>query len=326
MDPRRLWIRAILIALWAGAANLWAERHFGIGLDDPVSLLGLTGGWTAFFMVLDRFLGGEEKNALRTAIDDRVRGILRRTLLSTPALALLYLGGGIVAATYSSVTVVPPRQGRASVAIAAIDGNQILRDGSVSVGGAPARLGVATTPFGRDLRLSVKGYVGRTVTVFPLSGLTVDPEADLVPLPTLLIRPSVETFAALGGGGAIEVFRVEGVTCHRLGRLEGPEPVAALMIGPRRLVPSGYTALWQMELQAERVDEAMIASAMLAWSRPTTIALDRSPEPGEQVYAMVSTRAGKRKSEAMVVVGRESFQDIPLQTSMDDAGPCKEMR
>ena len=152
------------------------------------SHFGLTGGPTVFFMVLDRVLSGEEKGGLKGVLEKWVHGALRRSLLATPAIVLLYLGGGVLAATYSSVTVIPPREGKGlTVEVAAIGAAKAEARGEISTGEPPARLRLFTNPFGRDLRLSVRGFVAQTITLYPLTGLTVDPDRDLRPLPTLFV-------------------------------------------------------------------------------------------------------------------------------------------
>ena len=73
MRDEQVWLRAVLLAAWVGAANLWLQRHFGIGFGDPISVLGLTEGPAVFFMVLDRVLSGEEKGGLKGIVaEDRI--------------------------------------------------------------------------------------------------------------------------------------------------------------------------------------------------------------------------------------------------------------
>jgi len=53
---RSIAIRAVLLAVLLAVGNLWSIRHLGIGLEDPIGLLGLTGGIAAFSFVLDYFI------------------------------------------------------------------------------------------------------------------------------------------------------------------------------------------------------------------------------------------------------------------------------
>ena len=100
----------------------------------------------------------------------------------------------------------------------------------------------------------------------------------------------------------------------------------ALMIGPRRSVPSGYSAVWHLELQAQSLDNATLARAMLAWNRPVAVAGAQPSEPGDQIYAVVVTRAEKRKTEALVTVGRDEFQDIRLEMLPGATAACEEVQ
>ena len=67
-----------LLATWAGGVNLWLLRHMGFGLENPLGLLGATGGTTIAAMVLDRVLEASEKAKWQEFLDDKVRGFLRR--------------------------------------------------------------------------------------------------------------------------------------------------------------------------------------------------------------------------------------------------------
>lgn len=323
MKDRDIWFRVLLLALWAGAANLWCYRHLGFGFDDPVAMLGITAGPTAFFMALDRILGSEDAKGFKRWLDERVRGFLRAWVLTTPVLVLLYFFGLVAGATISSVTIVPPRQGAdLAVEIAPIGSDDVETSGRVSAGGTPLHLWLATNPFGRDLRLTVKTFVPQTITLFPLTGMTVDPEADLQKLPTLLFRPSIDALAALAGGGSIRAFRISDGGCTLLTSSTEPGPAGALMLGPERPFPSGTQAMWHLELRAQDLSDADIANALLKWNRPATVTSDEPLEPGDLVYVTVVTRAGKRKTEALATVGREAFQDIRIDKPAGPQAAC----
>jgi hypothetical protein len=267
MNGREIWWRALLLALWAAASCLWLERHFGIGVSDPLALVGLTGLPTLVFLVLDRVLGSEEIEGLKSSLDKWTRGLLRQTLLSTPVLVLLYLSGAMFAATYTSITVVPPREAK-SLGVRAVPigagGAPVVAE--VQAGGAPARLRLPASPFGRDVTLSITGYVPKTMTLYPLTGSTVDPEADLQPMPTVLFRPSIDSLASLAEGGAVNVYRMTSAGCQLLGSIKGREAGFAVLVGPDRPIPAGSSVLWQLELEASAVDKTILASALRDWA------------------------------------------------------------
>lgn len=325
MNSREIWWRVLLLSLWAGAANLWLQRHLGIGISDPFALLGITGGSTAFFLVLDYFLGSEEVKGIKGVVDKWSRDLLRRSLLSTPVLVLLYLSALILGSTYTSITVIPPREPKPlSVKAMPIDSGAQPVVGQVQAGGEPARLLLATSPFGRNVTLSISGYVSKNMTVYPLTGSTVDPEADLQPVPTVLFRPSIDSLASLADGGAINVYILTGAGCKLLGSISEQESGFAVMLGPPRPIPSGSPTLWQLDLEAAALDKPVLAATIRNWRSPLTVEGSPWPEPGDQVYVTVLSRAAKRKAEALVTVGRDVFQDVLVESEPAAQARCEE--
>ncbi|MGD9535650.1 MAG: hypothetical protein AB7P52_03470 [Alphaproteobacteria bacterium] len=317
MAGRTIWLRVVLLAVLAVGANLWLERHIGHGIENPVGLLGLAGSMTVLSAVLDWSLKDAEKEEVRAFTRGKVREIVRR-VLSTPVLVLLFFLGGILAATYSSVTILPAR-GAASgkVTVTPIDEPDAAE--SKAVGSAPTRIFMETNPLGRDLRLAVDGYIPKRVTLFPLVGLSIDVDNDLEPLPTLLFRPTVDAIVSLKSGGRFVIFRTDDDACERLGASSaGDHSARAFVVGSKRAIPSNLAALWNLELVGGGHDAGTTAEMLRAWLKPEAVEVNAMLEPGDRVYAVVLTRAGKPKVDAALTVGREPFQDIAMTSAGAD--------
>lgn len=307
-----VWLRVVLLAVLAVGANLWLERHLGHGLEDPIGLLGLAGGASVLSAVLDWSLKDVEKEKLKAITHGRLRELLRR-VLSTPVLVVLCLLGGVIAATYASVSVVPPRNAKAELTIAPADDPEAKETSALGAGGKAERILMETNPLGRELMVTVEGYVPKRMTLYPLTGLSIDVEADLEPLPTLLFRPPVDAMGTLNSGGRFVVYRVEGERCVEVGASSAALAGArAFVLGSRRATPPSYAALWNLELLGAGNDQVVTNQMLRAWLRPEALTAASMLQPGDVVYAAVLSRADRRKAEAELVIGREPFQDIAM--------------
>lgn len=314
-----IWLRVVLLAVLAVGTNLWLERHLGRGIENPLGLLGLAGSVTVLSAVLDWSLKDYEKEEVRAFTRGKIRELIRY-VLSTPVLVLLCLAGGILAATYSSVTILPAKgAGSGKVSVTPLDDPAAARTKPLGAGDAPTRIFMQTNPLGRDLRLAVDGYIPRRVTLFPLVGLAIDVDADLEPVPTLLFRPTVDAIVSLKSGGRFVIFGFEGDACERVGESSAENRSArAFVAGSARAIPPSLAALWNLELVGGGHDAGTTAEMLHAWIQPEVIETGTMLEPGDRVYAAVLTRAGKPKAEASVTIGREPFQDVAMVPA--DAG------
>ncbi len=316
-----VWLRVVLLAVLAVGANLWLERHLGHGLEDPIGLLGLAGGASVLSAVLDWSLKDVEKEKLKAVTHGRLRDLLRRAL-STPVLVLLCLLGGVVAATYASVTVVPPRGANAALIVVPTDRPETKETTTLEAGGKAARILMETNPLGRDVVINVDGYIPKRLTLFPLSGLTIDVEADLEPLPTLLFRPPVDAMKSLKEGGRFVVYRIEAGQCVAIGASSN---IAArgrsFVLGSRRQIPASVAALWNLELLGASNDQAVTNETLHAWLKPEPVIAATMMQPGDEIHAAILSRADRHKAEADLVVGRDSFQDIAMVPRTEGASP-----
>jgi hypothetical protein len=314
-----IWLRVVLLAVLAVGTNLWLERHLGQGIENPLGLLGLAGSMTVLSAVLDWSLKDFEKEEVRAFTRGKIRELIRY-VVSTPVLVLLCLAAGILAATYSSVSILPAKgAGSGKVSVTPLDDPAAVRTKTFGGNNEPTRIFMQTNPLGRDVRLAVDGYIPKRVTLFPLVGLAVDIDNDLEPLPTLLFRPTVDAIVSLKSGGRFVIFGIEGDACARLGESAAENRSArAFVAGSVRAIPPSLAALWNLELVGGGHDAGTTAEMLHAWIQPEAIEASAMLEPGDRVYAAVLARAGKPKAAANVTVGREPFQDVAMAPA--DAG------
>jgi hypothetical protein len=305
---RDVWPRAILLAAWAALANAWAERHLGVGLADPLALLGLTGSWTVLWIVLDALVEEDDQKNARRRWAKRLRRWLGQRWVGF-VLVLLYGASVIIAASYGSLVVIGPPTG---TFVTDLDGRQVADAPATNT--PDSRLLVATNPFGRDLRVAVPGFIDQIVTLYPLLGRRIDPQQDMRPLPTILFRPTTEALDSLGEGGRFSLFKIDGDACRFLGFAAAQ---SSFRVGRDRPVPSGVFATWSIELGAIGVNGQVLDRTLLAWGRPEAVATIEPTKPGAQIYAVVATRVDKRKAEVLATVGDESWQDILMHGPME---------
>jgi hypothetical protein len=120
------------------------------------------------------------------------------------------------------------------------------------------------------------------------------------------------------------VFKVTHDGCLFLGRAGADGKAPAFMVGVRRVVPPNLPAIWNLQLTAAQTDDSTRAETILAWTAPASVVIDSPPSPGDELYAVVRTRADKDKATARLTVGQEPFQDILMSDDLDVVAACKE--
>jgi hypothetical protein len=322
-------IRAILLALLLAAANLWSLRHLGFGLENPVGLLGLTGFVAGASFWLDYFLDKEAQEELSKPIRATVRTFLRRRVLATPTLILLYLMAGVAASLFSSVTVVGASNGtHVPVEIVALDDADAKEPTHAKADSTP-RFFIAN-PFGRPLRISPTGYSSQTRTLFPLTGLTLSLD-DFEPLPTLLLRPGPGALFGLRqenvqSRARYVVLKRVGKSCKEITSTDDKNITKAGMIGVRRPIPSDLPPLWLLELQSADKDpdektQALNAMLMLAWQTPQPLTSTDFLASGDLIQVQVRQKENLL-GFADYTVTQEPFQDISLTDGGAGLKPC----
>jgi len=306
---RSIAIRGILLALLLAAGNLWCVRHLGYGFEDPLSLLGLTSFVTVGSFGLDLFVDAGEHKALTASARDRLQGVLRRYLLATPTLVVLYMIAIVGACTYSSVTLVPPAQGNPlTVKISPLSSGTSVET-SLQPGGEADRHLLVSNPFGSEYRLSVSGYLDETRILFPLVGLTIDIDKDLQPLPTILLRPPLEAVLSLEGGGTARIYLKSGSGCALIAKSDPNKVKGAFTLGAQRAVPANLPVLWELELRGREVEDPNLARTMGAWQQAVPIAASKPLPSG-------------LKAIADIIVGDEPFQDVPMKDAPAQTTVC----
>jgi len=322
-------IRAILLALLLAAANLWSLRHLGFGLEDPLGLLGLTGFVAGASFWLDYFLDKDAQEELSKPIRASVRSFLRRRVLATPTLILLYLMAGIGASVLSSVTVVgAPGGSDVTVKIVALDDSHTEAPTQAKADAAP-RVFFAN-PFGRPLRISPEGYASQTQILFPLTGLTLSLD-DFEPLPTLLLRPGAGALFGLldenlQSRARYVVLKRNGDVCEEISEKGAKSIDSAAMIGVRRPIPPDLPSLWLLELQSTDTDavapsQTNHATLMLAWRTPQPLATKKFLASGDQIQVQVRQK-DNLIGFADYTVTQEPFQDVSLTDGSAGLTPC----
>jgi len=302
-----IWPRALLVVLWAAAANWWSERNLGVGLDNPIALLGLAGPVAVGSYILDWLVEAKEKEEVRQRWFARLRGWLGRPWTKFLVIAL-YVLGGLGALTCGSLVVT----GAHKTTVRDLAGREIA---SIESSGEAGRALIATNPLGRDLKIEVAGFIPQTLTFYPLFGQTIDPAQSLQPVPTLLFRPTIDALDSLGVGGVIRVFKVEGNTCTLIGTGNAAKTRRSVMIGTEIPITDSSVEKWSIELAARGVTGQPSAQALEAWRQPELIATREPVAPGARIYVVVSTHAGKPKADALAIVGHDALQDIAMHAA-----------
>ncbi len=315
-------IRAVWLALLAAAANLWCLRHLGRGFDNPVALLGLTGGVAGFSFAMDFLVDKSERERLRAALLPRIQRILRHWLLATPVLCVLTLLALVAALVFGSITVIPPSHGGIVLAITPLDDPDHVETLRLSAGKVSGPRLLVTNPFGRELRLSATGYEDTTRTLFPLVGLTVDVGREFDALPTLLLRPRPEALAALRNGGHYRVSIRTAEGCKTVADSQGQGVAGAVTLGVQRQIPPALPVLWNLELQSAGLGGANLATTLLAWHNPAALAVPAVLANGTGLRVEIVSAGGRVMGLADVTVGRDAFQDVPMHDVTGTPPPC----
>lgn len=198
---QRLLVRVSAFALLTVGMNFWLTRHFGIGLENPWALVGITTAGISFSGVLDWFLEDDQKKQILAGFRNKMRRVL-----TTPLLVLLYAASFVLALTVSSITVVPEltnTQLEPVIKLFRVGQDTLLFEGKLEPNIEPFRVPVTINPLGGYFLIDVEGYLSKTVRVLPFLGVTINPDEFLEPVPSVLFRPTVEGLKRLEGGSFV---------------------------------------------------------------------------------------------------------------------------
>lgn len=307
-EPPLLARMVALVALGA-AVDLWLHHHFGVGLS--VALLGgISTALAAGMGVLDWVVERSDKDNIFRSI----RRLLR-PIVSLPVLVGLYILAAILATTYASIIVVPESgAGPLTVTARAVDEPGYSVSGEQGDKDPLVRVPVRVTAFGRTFEVDATGYLPGRFEVRPFVGRKIQAARELTPLPTVLFRPPAIAIRSLAGGGSFEVWRgAEGAEALLV---SSTGSASSFLVGLEQRVPPEWGNGWRLELEAIGLESADLSSLLGQWSSPQHLAVAESPLiPGDRLRAVVKTRAGVTKAEAVIILGEQRIKDVEMKVS-----------
>lgn len=313
--------RAIVLSGLILAILLWLDRHLGMGLGTLQSAAVVTVATFAIGLV-QNLLSKAEVEVNQTTITNALRRIF-----STPVLILLVVTTCILAASFASVVVIESDASGhvkgGKLQLKALDRSDWSMQAPTARSGVSQYFLVPTSPFGRSLRLEVPGYLPRTVTVYPLVGERIDPERDLIPSPSLLLRLDPRGFPSISGDRArgirLRISQVEGEGRSTLLGC-GPMNSASMLAGPLRRVDSEVLASWREDLIAMGIDESQRALSLRRWRKTSVFPLGRPLLPGSALRAeAISRESGCIIASASFRLGFDGLHDQLMEASNDPA-------
>jgi hypothetical protein len=297
-DAATLTCAAALLLLGV-MAEMWAQAHLGIGLDNPGWLAPLAGAAAAVIPQVRKLLRSRERGALARSTARLFRWILRPV-----PIAVAYLVFAICALTRSSLSVIGAPGEVLAVSVAPADGGK-PRPSKTKANPVEFH-GLATSPFGRTYRVEVDGYIPAVVKLAPLTGRQLQLGRDFVVSPSILIRPSRMLLGHMADSARLVLYRVRG---GQRDSIAGSRDAAAMLVG--REQPISFRPEWTWELAEENA--ARRDSTMLQWVRPTTVSKAGALNPGTRLTAVVLSRhGGAPLVEQTFTVRNERLMDVPL--------------
>ena len=220
-------------------------------------------------------------------------------------LGALYLVAGFLMLNISSIVVISDAaESSASSSIDAVDGHGELPAWMCDRGTDTRRYCVWSGPFGSTYRVTVEGYLPRSLEVYPLISAKLRPDEDMQRSPTVIIRPTVKALDTLSRCdadlcGTFTLCELDAKECETFIR-EAGEP-RSFLVGWAQAVPRGLVQDWQLELTTEEDDASTLAATILKWknwarfppgarSGPHEVPPLR---PGMQLRAEVRSQANK---------------------------------
>ncbi len=302
-DKRFLPLRVILLATLLFGLNAWTARHLGSGLREFATVntflafVGIVLGWIETSDA-DKFL-------------ERIKQILKR-LVETPMLVALYLATLVGTSFVSSVTVLADGSGGDSTLFLTTEGGARCEDctgESLEGPNGVVRFVRFTSIFGRPYYLEASGYQRKSFTLYPWSGATLSLTADLVRLPTVVLRIPHALHSSLGRGKIVLDF---GPPAGRF-EISLAQGRAAVQIGPAASIPENWRSEWRSELRTlGNMPDAVREKIFRNWLNPIRNEQVPDPIPAQRIQVSYFTGAGKEVISQELIVGPEPLQEVIL--------------
>ena len=339
LDQRYFLLRVLLLVGLFGATDLWLVRHTGYGLRDPRVIGGVGGLVFVAFWLAEKVIASADEVLWK----DLLRKLARIALNWRP-LAALYVVAGFLMLNLSSIVVITDEGTIAGdVTVETLDSEGQVQDWLCERGDGPWRFCVWTGPFGSSYRVSVRGYLPRSVDVYPLTGLKLRPGEDLRRSPTVLIRPPFKALDTLSrcddapaeeGGrrcGHFTLCKYEDTGCKQILADEGY--AGSFLVGWPQAVPRGLVQDWQFELtvQGTNTGSPTFADTILKWKNFKSFVPGSGSgtsgvpplTPGTRLRAEVRSKSREQNLVAckIFVIENVAFMDIAMESTLAQ-GAC----
>jgi hypothetical protein len=297
-------LRVVLLATLLFGLNAWTVRHLGSGLREFATV----NSFPAFVGIALGWIEARNADELRASFGR----ILKRTV-DAPVLAALYLVTIVGTSLISSVTVIADGRSGGSTLFLTAEGSKRCEhcvgeslEGSSGV----VRYVRFTSIFGRPYYLEASGYQRKGFTLYPWSGATISLSADLVRLPTIVLRIPYSLHGSLAGGKIVIAFESTG------SRFEIPMEAgrAAAQLGPPATIPENWRSEWRSELRTlTGAPDAVREKIFRNWLDPVRNELIPALVPGQRIQLSYVTAANKEVIQRELVVGQALQQHVILR-------------
>ncbi len=310
-----LLIRVVLLAVWVAMVDLWLARHFrsGVSANEISMLLGIPLGSLWCVGIIDFLLGQEKRESFVDSIKNYARQFLR-THLKASVITVLYIGGALLAATYTTVTIDATADGKKKYVLSSL----AFPDKSVTGETAVDKvrdIHMWVNPFAPEYNLAIEGFLSSTIRVKPFFGTLVVPGRDLVATPTVLFRPDFTSNLILASGGWFQLYQKTDVGFVMIGEEQGTH---AWYLGPRRNQPRELHSDWRLETTELGLGKQEVAILMRRWRNPKLLETE-AVGPNQILCALVSNIDRTRYVAGTVtIVTRQEYIDLLIGDLSND--------
>ncbi len=310
-----LLIRVVLLAGWVALVDLWLARHFrsGVSANELSMLLGIPLGSFWCVGVIDFLLGQEKRESFVDSIKDYARQFVT-THLKGSVIAVLYIGGLLFSATYTTVSFDATADGQKKFELHSLAFPDKSIAGETLVDEV-LDIHMWVNPFAPEYNLSIEGFLSSTIKVQPFFGTLVVPDRDLIALPTVLFRPDTASNLILASRGWFQLYKKTDNGFVMIAEDQGPH---AWYLGPRRNQPRELHNDWRLETAALGLGTQEEAILMRRWRNPKPLETE-AVGPNQILCALVSNRDKTRYVAGTVtIVTRQEYTDLLIGDLSND--------